>query len=180
MGIINVFSGPMKSGKSSTLIREAKKLKNEGKSIKIFKPIIDNRFSDNNIMDRKGNKFPSINIEKIEDIEKYDAEVYFIDEFQFLNGEVDVIQKLASKGKKFYIAGLNLTTEKKPFGKMGDLFCVSDNVKMMSARCDYCGARNAIYTYCTVEKKEDILVGEDMYKAVCSDCYTKLTINKGN
>lgn len=178
MGIINVFSGPMKSGKSSNLIKEAKKLKSEGKSIKLFKPLIDNRFSENNVVDRNGNSFPAINIERIEDIEKYDADIYLIDEFQFLDGEISTIQNLANKGKRFYIAGLNLTTEKKSFGKMGDLLSLSDNVEMLNAKCDCCGADNAIYTYCTVEKTGDILVGEDMYMAVCSECYTKLTNNK--
>lgn len=78
---------------------------------------MDDRFSDTDVMDRNGNKFPAINIENIEDIEKYDADVYMIDEFQFLNGDVGVIQKLASEGKKFFVAGLNLTAEKNHLAK---------------------------------------------------------------
>ena len=113
-------------------------------------------------------------IERIDEIENYDADIYLIDEFQFLQGEITPIQKLASKGKKFYIAGLNLTTEMKPFGKMGDLLCNSDNVKMMTAHCECCNKNEAIYTYCTIEKTGDILVGEDMYIPVCAECYTKL------
>lgn len=173
MGSINVYSGPMKSGKSSLLIKEAKQQVANGKNVKFFKPLMDNRFSKDKAVDRNGNTFPAINIERIDEIENYDADVYLIDEFQFLQGEIAPIQELANKGKKFYIAGLNLTTEKRPFGKMGDLLCNSDNVKMMTARCECCG-KDAIYTFCTIEKTDDILVGEDMYIPVCADCYTKL------
>lgn len=180
MGYINVFSGPMKCGKSSTLIQEANNQVANGKNVKFFKPLMDDRFSKDNIVDRNGNIFPAINIEKIDEIENYDADVYLIDEFQFLEGEITSIQKLASKGKKFYIAGLNLTTEMKPFGKMGDLLCNSDNVKMMTAHCECCNKNEAIYTFCTAEKKGDILIGDEMYIPVCAECYTKLMNEKNS
>lgn len=178
MGSINVFSGPMKCGKSNQLIFEANRQKIAGKSIKVFKPLMDNRFYENQIADRNGNTFPAINIEKIEDIENYDADVYFIDEFQFLNGNVDSIQKLANQGKKFFIAGLNLTAEKKPFGQMGDLLCCSDNIQMMTAICECCHSENAIYTFCKTEKTGDILIGDSQYIPVCSNCYAKLVDQK--
>ena len=172
---INVYTGPMKSGKSSTIISEANSLMNHGEKVQVFKPAIDDRFGTDVVMDRNGNKIEAINISKIEDIEKYDADSYFIDEFQFLNGNLNTIEKLAEKGKKFYIAGLNLTAEKKIFGKMGDLINLSNNVKVFTARCDCCG-KDAIYTYCSAKKDGDILVGnDDIYLAVCSDCYDKLT-----
>jgi thymidine kinase len=177
MGNINVFSGPMKCGKSERLIMEANRQKLAGKNIQVFKPLMDDRFSTDNITDRNGNKFPAINIENIEDIEKYDADVYFIDEFQFLNGSVDTIQKLANKGKKFFVAGLNLTAERKPFGKMGDLLCHSDNVQMMTAICECCHSENAIYSYCKAEKTGDILIGDSQYIPVCGNCYNKLIQN---
>ena len=174
MNNINVYTGPMKSGKSSTIIEEASSLISSGEKVQVFKPAIDDRFGTDVVMDRNGNKIEAINISKIEDIANYDADTYFIDEFQFLGGDLNTIEKLAEKGKKFYIAGLNYTAEKKVFGKMGDLMKISDNVKMFTARCDYCG-KDAIYSYCLAKKDGDILVGDDMYKAVCSDCYDRLT-----
>lgn len=174
---INVYTGPMKCGKSKKLIKEARKYYNEGINIKMFKPIIDNRFSNNKVMDRDGNNFPAINIEKIEDIENYDAEIYFIDEFQFLKGNVDTIQKLASKGKKFFISGLNLTAENKPFGKMGELMNLSNNVEMMKSRCECCNSNEAIYSYCKTSKDGDILIGDSEYIPVCSNCY-KILMNQ--
>ena len=174
MGNINVFSGPMKCGKSERLIIEANRQKVAGKKIQVFKPLMDDRFSEDNIVDRNGNKYPAANIESIDEIEKYDADVYLIDEFQFLKGDIDSIQKLASKGKKFFVAGLNLTAERKPFGKMGDLLCCSDNVQMMTSICECCHSENAIYSYCKAEKTGDILIGDSQYLPVCGNCYEKL------
>ena len=178
MGNINVFTGPMYCGKSQSLINEANRQKIAGKKVAVFKPLIDDRFSNDDIMDRNGNKFPATNIEKIDEIEKYDADVYIIDEFQFLTGDIEVILKLADKGKKFFIGGLNLTAERKPFGLMGDILCHADNIQLMTAICDECHSENAIYTYCKVEKTGEILVGDDEYSALCSECYKKLTNNK--
>ena len=180
MGNINVFSGPMKCGKSQRLIDEAKRQKIAGKNIKIFKPVIDNRFSENNIVDRNGNSIEALNIDKIEDIEKYDADMYFIDEFQFLNGSIDTIQKLASRGKKFYISGLNLTAERRPFGKMGELLCNADNIQMMTSICECCHNDNAIYSFCKAQKTGDILIGDSQYVPVCPNCYEKLLLEKNN
>ena len=178
MNNINVFNWPMKSSKSSTIIMEAYSLINNGEKVLVFKPAIDDRFGTNHVMDRNGNKIKAINISKIEEIQNYEADTYFIDEFQFLDGNLNTIENLAKKGKKFYIAGLDLTAEKKSFGNMKELMKVSDNVKMFTAKCDCCG-KEAIYSYCSAQKTGDVLVGnDDIYMAVCSECYDKLLSNK--
>ena len=133
MGDINVFTGPMKCGKTQKILNELDRQLIAGKEIKVFKPGIDNRFGNNIVQTRSGNKVEAININSIEELQNYNADIYFIDEFQFLNGEVDTIEKMATNGKKFFISGLNLTAEKKPFGKMGDLLCVSDHVTTMTS-----------------------------------------------
>lgn len=179
MGDINVYTGPMKCGKSNKIIDEAKRQMIAGKQIKIFKPSIDNRFASDFIKDRNGNKLASVNIDKIEDIKNYDADVYVIDEFQFLNGDVNCISEMAEKGKKFFIAGLNLTSDCKPFGKMGDLLCVSDNVNTMTAICEVCKRDNAIFSYYKAgNKSEDIVIGDSEYIPVCRACYDELKKNK--
>lgn len=179
MNNISVFTGPMKSGKTSTVINTANALINQGEKVKVFKPVIDDRFSTNFVQDRDGNKINAINIGKIDDLENYEADSYVIDEFQFLEGDLNIIKNLANKGKKFYIAGLNLTTEKKVFGRMGDIMEASDNVQVFKANCDCCGSSNAIYSFCTAEKTGDILVaGDDVYLAVCPECYDKLKLSK--
>jgi len=175
MGDINVYTGPMKCGKSNKIIEEAKRQMIAGKKIKIFKPEIDTRFAEDYIVDRNGNKLKSTNINNIEDIKKYDADVYVIDEFQFLKGNVNCIEEMAQDGKKFFIAGLNLTSEGKPFGKMGDLLCVSDNVHTMTSICEICKRDNAVYSYYKADDKDsDIKIGDKQYIPVCRDCYNEL------
>lgn len=175
MGDINVYTGPMKCGKTQKILDEAQRQQIAGKNIKVFKPKIDDRFSDIEVVSRKGYKTGAIAINYINEIKNYDADVYIIDEFQFLKGELDELYNLANNGKKFYIAGLNLTAERKPFGKMGELLCMSDNVQILTSICEICKNDNAIYTYYTgKEKNGDILVGEENYIPVCRNCYEKL------
>ncbi|MBR2705146.1 MAG: hypothetical protein IKE91_06740 [Clostridia bacterium] len=172
MGDINVYTGPMKCGKSNKIIDEAKRQMIAGKKIKIFKPEIDTK---DYIMDRNGNKLKTVNISNIEEIQNYDADVYVIDEFQFLDGDVDCIEKMAEDGKKFYIAGLNLTSEGKPFGQMGDLLCVSDNVQTMTSICEICKRDNAIFSFYKLNDKDgDIRIGDNEYIPVCRECYNEL------
>ena len=178
MSNITVFSGPMKCGKSSKLINEANRWKIAGKNIAMFKPLIDDRFSKDFVNDRNGNEHEAINIKSINEIKNYDADMYFIDEFQFLEGDISTIQDLVSLGKKFYIAGLNLTAERKPFGKMGELMCNSDNIEMLTSICECCHEDNAIYSFCKEKKTGDILIGDSQYIPVCSSCYDKLSKNK--
>ena len=174
MGDINVFTGPMKCGKTQKIINELDRQLVAGKEIKMFKPKIDNRFGNSNVATRSGRKVEAINIEHIDDLKKYDADIYFIDEFQFLDGNVNTIEEMAQKGKKFYISGLNLTAEKKPFGKMGDLLCFADNVQMMTSICEVCKNENAIFSFFKGKKNSDIAIGDLEYIPVCRSCYNKL------
>ena len=174
MGIINVYTGPMKCGKSQKIFNELKRQLIAGKNIKVFKPLLDNRAGDAVISTRAGNSINAINIQDISELENYDADSYFIDEFQFLQGDVHTIDKMATAGKKFYIAGLNLTSEKKIFGKMGDLMCIADNIEMMTSICEVCKCEEAVFTYFKGHKSADIMVGDAEYIPVCRGCYDKL------
>ena len=175
MGDINVFTGPMKCGKTQKILDEAQRQQIAGRNIQVFKPKLDNRFSSNEVISRKGYKLQAIEINNVQEIKNYDADVYVIDEFQFLNGDVSELNDLAKKGKKFYISGLNLTSERKPFGKMGDLLCMADNVQMLTAVCEVCHNDNAIYTYFKGKNKtRDVLVGDNCYMPLCRKCYEKL------
>lgn len=182
MGDINVYTGPMKCGKTQKILDEAKRQEIAGKIVKIFKPSIDDRFSEEKVISRNGFNKNAINISNINEIKNYDADVYVIDEFQFLKGDLSELYNLAKTGKKFFIAGLNLTSERKPFGSMGDLMCMSDDVQMLTSVCENCRSEDAIFTYYKGKhKSEDILVGdEDLYMPVCRKCYEKLIKNENN
>lgn len=174
MGDINVFTGPMKCGKTQKILDEAERQKIAGKKIQIFKPNIDTRFEDLFVTSRNGHKLEAKKISDFSEIKNYDADVYFIDEFQFLEGDITEITKLSSEGKKFFIAGLNLTSESKPFGQMGELMCISDSVNMLTAVCENCRNDNAVFTYYKGKKDTDILIGNDEYMPLCRNCYNKL------
>lgn len=174
MGDINVFTGPMKCGKTQKILNELDRQLVAGKNIMVFKPSIDNRFGENIVQTRSGKKINAININSIEELSNYNTDIYFIDEFQFLEGNVDTIEKMAQNGKKFYISGLNLTAEKKTFGKMGDLLCLADNVQMMTSICEICKNDNAIFSFFKGKKDKDILIGDSEYIPVCRKCYNKL------
>ena len=100
MGDINVFTGPMKCGKTQKILDEAQRQQIAGRNIQVFKPKLDNRFSSNEVISRKGYKLQAIEINNVQEIKNYDADVYVIDEFQFLNGDVSELNDLAKKGKK--------------------------------------------------------------------------------
>lgn len=174
MGDINVFTGPMKSGKSQTMFNELDRQLIAGKNVIVFKPAIDNRDGEDYVSTRAGRKIKAINISEINDIENYNSDVYFIDEFQFLKGDVSTIEKLAEQGKKFYISGLNLTSEIKTFGKMGELMCIADEIHKLTAICEVCKCDNAIFSYYKGEKTGDIKIGDTEYIPVCRKCYNKL------
>lgn len=180
MGNINVYTGPMKCGKSQKIFNEMDRQMIAGKNVLLFKPSIDNRAGDDLIFSRQGKQAKAINIDFIEELENYHADDYFIDEFQFLKGDISVIEKMAAKGKKFYIAGLNLTAEKKPFGKMGDLMCLADNVEIMTSICEICKSENAVYSYFKGGKSEDIVIGDKQYIPVCRKCYQDLMNKEKN
>ena len=95
MSDINVYTGPMKCGKTQKILDQAQRLEIAGKNIAVFKPVIDDRFGEGQIVSRNGSKIKSIDIKDISEIENYDVDVYLIDEFQFLGGEIESIQKLS-------------------------------------------------------------------------------------
>ena len=67
-----------------------------------------------------------------------------------------------------------MTAEKKPFGKMGDLLCIADNIQMMTSICEVCKNENAIFSYFKGGKNCDIVIGDSEYIPVCRKCYNKL------
>ncbi len=174
MSDINVYSGPMKCGKTEQILSEYKRQLIAGKKVLMFKPKIDTRTSDTVVASRNGIDIPAIAIGNISDIKNYDVDVYCIDEFQFLDGDVNVILDMANQGKKFFISGLNLTAERKPFGKMPELLAIADNISMLTAICDSCKNENAVYSYFKGGKDTDIVIGDKEYMPLCRKCFEEI------
>lgn len=173
--MIKVITGPMYSAKSSRLISEYNNIWNKDR-VKCFKPSKDTReFSRIHSRDSKSD-IPCKVISDLNDIVEYideNTSTVFIDEVQFLTGSVKVLSELSLKGVDFYIAGLNQTSEQKPFGIMPDVLAVADEIEHCVAYCYDCNKHNAKYTYCLQDKNEDVLVGNNMYIPLCSSCLYK-------
>ncbi len=171
---IVVYTGPMFSGKTAALLGAYERATIAHKKVLAFKPKIDNRFGNNVIKSRKFGEVQAISISKIEDILKYDADIYFIDEFQFLEGDVNALLELVdNKGKTIYASGLDLTAERKPFGHMPELFSIADSVVKFTAVCHDCDEDKAIYSYYLGKKDTDIVVGNTEYIPLCRSCMRK-------
>lgn len=169
--MIKVITGAMFSGKSFELIELLKAL--DMNTVKIFKPNIDTR--DKGIIKSRVTleAYMALLIDDLKEIPQYidnNTKTIVIDEAQFLTGDISIIVDLHLKGYDFIIAGLNLTSERKPFGLMRDIMCVATDIEILKAKCAVCGLIKAEYTYSANDKKEgDILVG-DKYFPICREC----------
>lgn len=171
-GEIIVHTGPMFSGKTLALLSAYERATIAHKKIAAFKPQIDNRFGDNLIKSRRFGEAEAISIKNISEIKKYDADVYIIDEVQFLEGDVNIIRDMANDGKKFHIAGLDMTAEGKPFGLMPEVLSIADRVEKYTAVCTDCG-EDAIYSFFLGKKSKDVVVGNNEYIPLCRNCWKK-------
>lgn len=142
-GYIEVVIGPMYSGKSEELIRRLKRAKIAKQNVVVFKPIIDDRYSKEDVVSHSGYTINAIPIKDSSEIEKYineDTQVVGIDEVQFFDNEVvDMAIKLADKGIRVIAAGLDMDFKGEPFGPTPRLLAVAEFVDKIQAICSVCG-----------------------------------------
>ena len=180
-GWIEVISGCMFAGKTEELIRRINVLSYAKKNIIVFKPKIDNRYSDSEIVSHSGAKVPCLVVEKAQDILKKieaDTEVVAIDEVQFFDIDiVEVCEYLADKGIRVMVAGLDKDFRGESFGVMPELLTRAEFVTKLTAVCAKCGAP-ATRTQRLVNGKpagfEDpiVMVGADeSYEPRCRHCH---------
>lgn len=143
-GWLEVISGCMFAGKTEELIRRINVLSYAKMEIIVFKPKIDNRYSDTEIVSHSGVKVPCLVIEEAQDILKKvntDIKVVAIDEVQFFDqGIVEVCEYLADKGIRVIVAGLDKDFRGEPFGVMPELLTRAEFVTKLTAVCAKCGA----------------------------------------
>ena len=180
-GWIEVISGCMFAGKTEELIRRINVLSYAKKNIIVFKPKIDNSYSDSEIVSHSGAKVPCLVVEKAQDILKKieaDTEVVAIDEVQFFDKDiVEVCEYLADKGIRVMVAGLDKDFRGESFGVMPELLTRAEFVTKLTAVCAKCGAP-ATRTQRLVNGKpagfEDpiVMVGADeSYEPRCRHCH---------
>ena len=175
-GRIEVVCGSMFSGKTEELIRRMKRAKFAKQKVEIFKPALDTRYSDNDVVSHDQNAIPSTPVETSSSILllSSDIEVVGIDEAQVLDmGLVDVCNELANRGVRVIIAGLDMDFRGVPFGPMPALCAIADDVTKVHAICVRCG-NLAYVSHRLVQNEKRVLLGEKMeYEPLCRDCYRK-------
>ncbi len=174
-GWIEVICGSMFSGKTEELIRRIRRAEYAKQNVIVFKPVLDNRYDETNIVSHSQMKAPSIPINHAEEIRSYiteDMEVVAIDEAQFFDASIiDVCNELANKGKRVIVAGLDQDYRGIPFGFMPQLMAIAEYVTKNLAICLRCG-NPANRTQRTVHSDEQILVGStEAYEARCRNCH---------
>ncbi len=142
-GSIEIICGPMFAGKSEEIIRRVRRMEYAKKKVICFKPGIDNRYSQDEIVSHNQSKKKSYVISSSKDIYKYlDDDVYsiVIDEVQFLDmGIISVIEDLASKGIRVIVGGLDLDFRGEPFTVTMEILARAEKVTKLSAICVRCG-----------------------------------------
>ena len=175
-GRIEVVCGSMFSGKTEELIRRMKRAKFAKQKVEIFKPSLDTRYSDNDVVSHDQNAIPSTPVETSSSILllSEDIDVVGIDEAQFLdNGLIDVCNELANRGVRVIVAGLDMDFKGVPFGPMPGLCAIADDVTKVHAICVKCGAL-AYVSHRLVNNDKRVLLGEKMeYEPLCRECYRK-------
>ncbi len=174
-GWIEVIAGSMFSGKSEELIRRLRRAKIARQKVQVFKPEIDERYSDDHIVSHSEMKHESANVRTAADVRasvEPDTEVVGIDEAQFFDNElIQVVNELAAQGKRVIVAGLDQDYTGKPWEPMPQLLAVAEYITKTHAICMKCG-QPANYTQRTFESEERVAVGgEGMYEARCRQCF---------
>lgn len=169
-GHIEVICGSMFSGKTEELIRRIRRAEIAKQRVIVFKPKIDNRYSEFEIVSHNEQSYPSEVVNDAEEIleKAFDVEVIGIDEAQFFdNNLVEICQKLADSGKRVIVAGLDQDYRSVPFEPMPQLLAVAEYISKTLAVCVICGAP-ANRTQRITQSSEKILVGaKDHYEARC-------------
>jgi len=174
-GWIEVITGSMFSGKSEELIRRLRRAQIARQHVQIFKPRIDNRYSDDHITSHSDMRIPSENVSSSAELLSRVAEiteVVGIDEGQFFDSELPAVcNTLADNGKRVIVAGLDQDYLGKPFEPMPQLLAIAEYITKTLAICVVCG-RPANHTQRLVASQERVLVGATgTYEARCRVCF---------
>jgi len=174
-GWVEVIAGSMFSGKSEELIRRLRRAKIARQKVQVFKPELDSRFSESQIVSHSEMRHDSANSRSAAEIlEKVDpdTEVVGIDEGQFFDNDlVTVANELARRGVRVIIAGLDQDYLGQPWEPMPQLLATAEYITKTHAICMKCG-QPANYSQRTFESEERVAVGaSDKYEARCRGCF---------
>ncbi|PEK72148.1 thymidine kinase [Bacillus pseudomycoides] len=187
-GWIEVICGSMFSGKSEELIRRVRRTQFAKQHAIVFKPCIDNRYSEEDVVSHNGLKVKAVPVSASKDIFNHiteEMDVIAIDEVQFFDGDiVEVVQILANRGYRVIVAGLDQDFRGLPFGQVPQLMAIAEHVTKLQAVCSVCGSP-ASRTQRLIDEEpaafDDpiILVGaSESYEPRCRHCHAVPTKQK--
>jgi thymidine kinase len=182
-GWIEVIRGSMFSGKTEELIRRMKRAKFANQRVEIFKPRIDIRYSEEEVVSHDSNAIRSTPVDSAQTIllMASDVDVVGIDEAQFFDeGIVEVCRKLADNGVRVILAGLDMDYLGKPFGPMPALMATAEYVTKVHAICVRCGNLAHHSHRLIVDDKQVVLGAQDSYQPICRHCFAEAMKAKGN
>lgn len=175
-GWIEVICGSMFSGKTEELIRRLNRARIAKQKVEIFKPTVDTRYDDENIVSHDESMIISTPVQAASQILLLirEVDVVGIDEAQFFDNELtSVCNTLANDGKRVIVAGLDMDYRGKPFGPIPSLMASAEYVTKVHAICMDCGEL-AQYSHRTVQDDKLVLLGEtDRYVPLCRSCYNQ-------
>lgn len=173
-GWIEVICGSMFSGKTEELIRRLKRARFANLKVEIFKPGVDTRYNEFDIVSHDENSIQSTPVTSSENILllAHDVDVVGIDEAQFFDEQiVNVCNELAGKGVRVIVAGLDTDFRGVPFGPMPHLMAIAEYVTKVHAICVHCG-NLANHSHRIVEGEKIFMLGEkEAYEPLCRTCF---------
>jgi len=175
-GWIEVICGSMFSGKTEELLRRIKRAQFAKQKIELFKPAIDTRYAETEMVSHDASAMPSTPVHNAAEILLYvsmdTVEVVGIDEIQFFDeGIVEVCNQLANAGIRVIVAGLDMDYLGNPFGPMPKLMAIAEYVSKVHAICVHCGDL-AHHSHRIVAGDKQVLLGEqEAYKPLCRSCF---------
>jgi len=175
-GSIEVITGSMFSGKTEELIRRLRRAQFAGLRVEIFKPSLDNRYSETRVVSHDDKSIISTPVDNPSSILLLagDVDVVGIDEAQFFDSSItEICESLADSGVRVLVAGLDMDFMRKPFGPMPSLLAIAEYVTKVHAICMRCG-NLAQYSFRKSEEEQIVLLGEkNLYEPLCRKCYNK-------
>lgn len=176
-GWIEVICGSMFSGKTEELIRRLNRARIAKQNVEIFKPGVDKRYDEQNVVSHDSSSIHSTPVEAAAQIILYanDFDVVGIDEAQFFDEQLaDVCNQLADSGVRVIVAGLDMDFAGKPFGPMPALLATAEYVTKVHAICMKCG-NLANYSHRLSSSEDLVVLGEmESYEPLCRSCYNEL------
>lgn len=176
-GWIEVIVGSMFSGKTEELIRRLNRARIAKQRVEIFKPEVDKRYDEINVVSHNENSIRSIPVQNASQILLYidGMDVVGIDEAQFLDNDLPAVcNYIANQGIRVVVAGLDMDFQGKPFGPIPALMATAEYVTKVHAICMRCGDL-AHYSHRTVESEKLVMLGEmESYEPLCRKCYSDI------